>query len=175
MPYGPIAVVCGPSFRRRVCSWSAWALGCRRRGRGPAGGVHRLVVGHALPDLGRDDPLVRDDPAVFTVEARLESAIGHHHRVPLPAADPRNESVNRLGSQRSDPGQRADLRIRPHVAWVAARISGSTRSINMSGCQAGPDARWLLRDIAAGLTCPARNRNDSGDDEPRGWRRRAPP
>ena len=43
--------------------------------------------GHALVDLGRDDPLVRDDLAELAVEADLEAAFGHHHVAPH-AADP---------------------------------------------------------------------------------------
>src|SRR5215211_2781877 len=50
-------------------------------------GVQRLPVGHALVDLGRDEPLVRDDLAVLTVEADLEPLVGDHHVAPL-AADP---------------------------------------------------------------------------------------
>jgi hypothetical protein len=49
--------------------------------------VDRFGVGHALVDLGRDDPLVRDDLAVLAVEADLEIAVRNHHVPPL-AADP---------------------------------------------------------------------------------------
>ena len=68
-------------------------------------GVQRACsrVGHALVDLGRDDPLVRDDLAVLAVEGDLESAVGHHHVAP-PAADPQVDLGDRhLAALRAPP------------------------------------------------------------------------
>src|SRR5918996_2899231 len=66
-----------------------------REGRAPVrlgerDGVQRspfVPSGRALVDLGRDDPLVRDDLAVLAVEPDLGPVLRHHHVAPR-AADP---------------------------------------------------------------------------------------
>ena len=81
-----------PELDVRVAVLLARVLHEDREGRAPVHlgerqGVQRLPVGHALVDLGRDDPLVRDDLAVLAVEGDLEAAVRDHHVAPR-AADP---------------------------------------------------------------------------------------
>ena len=79
----------------RVADFLARRLHEHRRRRSPVllgqrQGVQRallavLALRSTLVDLGRDDPLVRDDLAVLAVEADLEAAVGDHHVAPLAA------------------------------------------------------------------------------------------
>ena len=103
-PGGPSRPACRPPFRIRC---ARPALPCRvldeNRERRPAvdlgerQGVQRGVrigVGDPLVDLGRDEPLVRDDLAVLAVEADLDVAVRHHH-VPPRSADPQVDLADR--------------------------------------------------------------------------------
>jgi PhnB protein len=70
-----IAPLLGGVFHQHGQERAAVPLG---QGEGVQGRV-LLGVGDALVDLGRDDPLVRDDLPVLAVERDLHAALGHAH------------------------------------------------------------------------------------------------